>query len=185
MQLGRFCRHLAINEFILHREHKYATHIIYLDSGSILYVARGKKKQVVYDFIEHVGDEWMSRIEAVAYDINSDFQEAFQEKCPHLKIVFDHFHIVQNLNKYINNIRKDEIERLVDEGKPEEADELKGMKFLLSSSREALRRKDRSIVKFAHTSNINSPEKIYDNLIEKNRLLLICDFIKEALKRAF
>lgn len=185
VQPGRYCRHLAIDEFLLHRGHKYATYIIDLDSGKILYVARGKKKQVVYDFIEHVGAEWMSRVEAVACDMNSDFQEAFQEKCPHIKVVFDHFHIVQNLNKYINNIRKDEIKRLIDEGKPEEADELKGMKFILSSSREKLKSKDGSSAKSAGTNNVNSPEKIYDNLIEKNRLLLICDFIKEALKRAF
>ena len=39
----------------------------------------GKKKQVVYDFIEHVGLEWMSHVEAVACDMNSDFEEAFKK----------------------------------------------------------------------------------------------------------
>ena len=97
----------------------------------MLYVARGKKKQVVYDFIEIVGQEWMSQVDAVACDMNSDFQEAFQEKCPHIEIVFDHFHIVQNLNKYINCIRIAEQKRLKDEGKLEEANALKGMKYIL------------------------------------------------------
>ena len=36
-------------------------------------------QQVVYDFIEHVGLDWMDSVEAVACDMNSDFQEAFEE----------------------------------------------------------------------------------------------------------
>ena len=47
----------------------------------ILWISHGKK-QVVYDFIKHVGLEWMGSVEAVACDMNSDFQEAFEEKCP-------------------------------------------------------------------------------------------------------
>jgi hypothetical protein len=37
---------------------------------------------VVYDFIDHVGLEWMGSVEAVACDMNSDFQEAFEENAP-------------------------------------------------------------------------------------------------------
>ena len=34
-------------------------HIIDMLTGHILWISHGKKKQVVYDFIEHVGLEWM------------------------------------------------------------------------------------------------------------------------------
>ena len=92
----------------------------------ILWIAKGKKKQVVYDFIEHVGLEWMASVVAVACDMNSDFYEAFQERCPHIKIVFDHFHIVKNFNdKVISEIRKDEQKRLADEGDKEQPSRLK------------------------------------------------------------
>ena len=50
-------RILAIDEFKLHDGYRYATHIIDLDTGHILWISHGKKKQVVYDFIEHVGLE--------------------------------------------------------------------------------------------------------------------------------
>ena len=43
----------------------------------------------------------MKEVKAVACDMNSDFQEAFLEKCPHLKIVFDHFHIIKNFNEKV------------------------------------------------------------------------------------
>ena len=91
-----YARFLGIDEFKLHNGHKYATHIIDMKTGHILWISEGKKKQVVYDFIEHVGLEWMSHVEAVALDMNSDFQEAFLEKCPHLRVVFDYFHIFKN-----------------------------------------------------------------------------------------
>lgn len=71
--------HLAIDEFKLHDGYKFATHIIDLDTGHVLWIQEGKKKQVVYDFIDFVGEEWMAGVEAVACDMNSDFQEAFAE----------------------------------------------------------------------------------------------------------
>lgn len=103
---------LGIDEFKLHNGHRYATHIIDMETGHILWIAGGKKKQVVYDFIEHVGLKWMDNVEAVACDMNSDFQEAFEEKCPHIQPVFDYFHIVKNFNdKVVSEVRKDEQRR--------------------------------------------------------------------------
>ena len=59
-------------------------------TGHVLWIAQGKKKKVVYDFIEHVGMDWMRHVDAVALDMNSDFEEAFLEKCPHIRPVFDY-----------------------------------------------------------------------------------------------
>ena len=88
----RQARILGIDEFLLHEGHQYATVIIDMDTGVILWIAKGKKKEVVYGFIEHVGLEWMSKVEAVSCDMNSDFIDAFQERCPHIKAVYDRFH---------------------------------------------------------------------------------------------
>ena len=86
----RYARFLGIDEFKLHDGHQYATHIIDMATGHVLWIAQGKKKKVVYDFIEHVGMDWMRHVDAVALDMNSDFEEAFLEKCPHIRPVFDY-----------------------------------------------------------------------------------------------
>ena len=50
-------RFLGVDEFKLHNGHKYATVIVNLENGHILWMAHGKKKEVVFSFIEHLGEE--------------------------------------------------------------------------------------------------------------------------------
>lgn len=189
---------LAIDEFKLHNCHRYATHIIDLDTGHILWISHGKKKQVVYDFIEHVGLEWMDSVEAVACDMNSDFQEAFEEKCPWIQPVFDHFHIVKNFNdKVVSEVRKDEQRRLFEEGLEDEARALKKSRYILMSNRITLQSKDEQartgepIVKsgslFPREEYVRKEgyEAKYDELLSQNRLLFTLDLIKERLNLAY
>ncbi len=189
---------LCIDEFKLHDGYKFATHIIDMETGHILWIAQGKKKQVVYDFIEHVGLEWMSHVQAVACDMNSDFEEAFREKCPHIQPVFDHFHIVKNFNeKVVSAIRKDEHKRLLEEGNTQAAQALKGSRYILTSNRSTLRKKDeeaRSGKVVAKGSALfgsedrkrtEGYEARYDELLNQNKLLFTCDLVKEKLASAY
>ncbi|WP_347276336.1 transposase [Proteiniclasticum sp. QWL-01] len=187
-----------MDEFKLHRGHQYATHIIDIETGHILWIAHGKRKQVVYDFIEHVGFEWMNGVEAAASDMNSDFQEAFEEKCPHIQPVFDHFHIIKNFNdKVVAEVRNDEQRRLQAEGDYEAAQSLKRTSYILMSSRETLQRKDREAAqgkplskggtlfqKVEITRRPGSEEK-YNRLIQNNQLLFTLDLIKEMISEAY
>ena len=167
-------------------------------TGHVLWIAQGKKKKVVYDFIEHVGMDWMRHVDAVALDMNSDFEEAFLEKCPHIRPVFDYFHLVKNFNdKVVSEVRKDEIKRLMEEGKEEEARMLKRSRYILTANRETLARKDAESAagKVLHRESrlFATPEKRrtgrylsrYEELIAKNRLFLTADLVKEALREAY
>ena len=196
----KFCEFIGIDEFKLHCGYKFATHIIDMETGHILWIAEGKKKQVVYDFIEHVGIDWMKNVKAVACDMNSDFEEAFKEKCPHIQPVFDYFHIVKNLNeKVIGEIRKDEQKRLEAAGDKDGAKLLKRSKYILTSSRKTLEEKDNkssissqvsnekeTIFKHRDPSQPNgSLAEKYDELIASNSLLFTCDLLKEKLRIAY
>jgi len=191
-------KYLGIDEFKLHDSRRFATHIINLEDGHILWIAGGKKKQVVYDFIDHVGLEWMDNVEAIACDMNSDFQEAFEEKCPHIQPVFDYFHLVKNFNdNVVSNIRKDEQNRLYAEGNEEAAKSLKKTKYILTSKKATLQRKDKEAQEnkvihqgselFKTETYIRKEgyEEKYNNLLKENELLFTVDIIKEKLDQAY
>ena len=191
-------KYIGIDEFKLHNGRRYATHIIDLENGHILWIQSGKKKQVVYDFIDHVGMKWMDNVEAVACDMNSDFQEAFEEKCPWIQPVFDYFHIVKNFNdKVVSKVRKDEQHRLYEEGNIEAAKALKKTRYILMSKRSTLKKKDDDAAseRVVHkgsilfkTENIQRKagyEAKYDALLKENELLFTLDLVKEKLSSAY
>lgn len=191
-------RLLGIDEFSLHKGHQYAVVIMDLETGHVLYLAKGRKKQTVYDFIDFVGEDWMDGVEAVACDMNSDFQEAFEELCCHIQTVFDHYHIVQHFNReVVDRVRKDEQARLIREGNTEGAKSLKGSKYILMSTKDARERKDREAEEYRKPEPKPSifggkaKEKRggnasrYEDLVEENELFLSLDIVKEKLKNAY
>ena len=191
-------KYLGIDEFKLHNGRRYATHIIDLETGHVLWIQNGKKKQVVYDFIEHVGMEWMDGVEAVACDMNSDFQEAFEEMCPWIQPVFDYFHIVKNFNdKVVSEVRKDEQRRLYEEGNIDAARALKRTRYILMSNRSTLQKKDEDAVservihkgsplfKTEDIKRKSGYEAKYNELLSENKLLFTLDLIKEKLSTAY
>ena len=191
-------RILGIDEFSLHKGHQYAVVIMDLETGHVLYLAKGRKKQTVYDFIGFVGEDWMGNVEAVACDMNSDFQEAFEERCPHIQVIFDHFHIVQHFNRdVVDRVRKDEQARLMKEGNTEGARSLKGSKYILMSTREARERKDRDAEEYRKPEPKPSifggkaKEKRggnlqrYEDLMRENETFFTIDLVKERLSHAY
>jgi hypothetical protein len=171
----RQAKYLGIDEFKLHNGRRYATHII-----------------------DHVGMEWMSGVEAVACDMNSDFQEAFEEKCEWIQPVFDYFHIVKNFNdKVVSEVRKDEQRRLYEEGNIEAARALKKTRYILMSNRSTLQKKDDDaasgriihkgspLFKTEDMKRKSGYEAKYDTLLQENKLLFTLDLVKEKLSAAY
>ena len=83
-------------------------------------------------------------VEAIACDMNADFECAFLKRHPYLDIVYEYFHLVKNFNeKVICKVRKDEQARLKEEGDVEAARALKHSKYILKSSADTRERKER------------------------------------------
>ena len=191
-------RYLGMDEFKLHDGYRFATLIMDMETGCILRLQEGKKKQVVHDFIEHAGLEWMSKVEAASAGMNSDFEEAFLDKCPHLKIVFDRFRIVKNVNdKVISEVRKDEQKRLIEEGDIEDAKSLKGCRYILMSNWDTLKERDAEaregkLVSKGSELFKKEPVKMKQNqlsrycrLIKENELFFCLDYVKESVVKAY
>lgn len=199
-------RYLAIDEWKLHDGNQYATIIIDLESGHILWIQDTKKADVVKNFIAHVGDEFMRKVKGIASDMNADFARAFKRAYDHLEIIYDRFHLIKNFNeKVVTPVRIAEEKRLKEEGRNEEAAQLKRSRYILTSSRETLAAKDQAGTEAikAGVKNVcpsgqslftllkgpvapkNNRLETYESLIKDNKLFVAADIIKEQLKQAY
>ena len=53
------CEYIGIDEFKLHKGHRYATVVTDLKSGRVLFLEAGKSKEQAYHFFSRMGDKWM------------------------------------------------------------------------------------------------------------------------------
>lgn len=196
---SRRARLLGVDEFKLHDGHRYATVVVDLDTGHVLWLARGRTRGCLHDFFDHVGEGWMSGVEAVACDMNGEYERAFRERFPRVAVVFDRFHIVKNLNEAISEVRKDVRRRLLREGDVEGARALAHSKYLLEAGT-ATRAAWEAAGPAAPPGRAPSlfsgeprprfragPESArrYRELVGSNELFLVGDMVKEALELAY
>ena len=89
---------IGIDEFLLHKGHRYATVVIDLDRKRVIFLEEGKKKEQAEHFIRRMDPAWMSHVKAVSMDMNAQYDSAFRESAPHVAIVYDRFHMVKLFN---------------------------------------------------------------------------------------
>ena len=139
-----YSKYIAIDEFLLHKGHHYATVVIDLETGDILWCEEGKKKQQVYNFIAFMGPDWMSHVLAVCMDMNAQYDSAFREKCPKIAVIFDKFHLIKLYNdRVLTSMRRRKQRELKDAGDEEGYELYKGSRFIVLSDRNTLQRKDK------------------------------------------
>ena len=140
----------------------------------------------------------MSHVEAIACDMNADFERAFLKRHPHLDIVYDYFHLIKNFNeKVICKVRKDKQARLKEEGDAEAARSLKRSTYILMSCAGTRKRKERDAradkVVSRGSALFGKQEVLQkggarercEELISQNELPFACDIVDEMLAQAY
>jgi transposase len=135
----RTARILAMDEFAIRRGHRYASVVIDVESGTVLWVGRGRSRESIRPFFAMMGSEACSRIEAVAIDCTATYALEIHDHCPNALIIYDLFHIVARYGKeVIDRVRVDEANRLKDDRAGRKL--VKGARWLLLRNPENLAR---------------------------------------------
>lgn len=105
-------RRLIMDEFALHKGHRYATVAICADTQQVLWVGEGRSREAIRPFFLWLGDACQN-IEAVAMDMNTAFDLEVQKHCPKARIVYDLFHVIAKYGReVIDRVRVDQANQL-------------------------------------------------------------------------
>lgn len=106
-------RRLMMDEFALHKGHRYASVVLDADTRRVLWIGEGRSRAAVRPFFESLGREGCARIQAVAMDMNTAFDLEVRRHCPHARIVYDLFHVVAKYGReVISRVRVDAANQL-------------------------------------------------------------------------
>ena len=95
-------RFLGVDEFARRKGHRYDTIFCDLEARQVLEVSGGRKKDDGASVLERLSD--CDAVEAVSMDMSTTFREAIQLCLPRARIVADHFHVIQHVNKAVNKV---------------------------------------------------------------------------------
>ena len=94
-------RYLAIDEFAIHKGHTYATCVMDLERGDVLWVGKGRSKEDFQKFFEDVSADLLSEVEAIAMDMNASYHLLVEEHLPQVQIVYDRYHMQAQFGKEV------------------------------------------------------------------------------------
>jgi transposase len=95
-------RYLGIDEFARRKGHRYDTILCDLEKRQVLEVSLGRKQEDVIALLERL--EECEKVEAVSMDMSETFRGAVQLCLPKARIVADHFHVIQHINKALKAV---------------------------------------------------------------------------------
>jgi len=98
---------LGIDEFSARKGHVYMTSFSDLAASRVLYVGQSRRKEVVKEFVEDLKEREVDpgKTDLVFCDMWDPYLNGLAHHIPHAKVVFDRFHIMQQMNKAIEKVR--------------------------------------------------------------------------------
>ena len=94
-------KYLAVDEFAIHKGHSYATSVMDLETGDVLWVGSGRTLKDFAKFFEEINSDVLSTVIAVAMDMNASYHKLVAEKMPYAEIVYDRYHMQAQYGKEV------------------------------------------------------------------------------------
>ena len=123
-------RVILVDEKAVRRRHNYVTVVMNGDTHELIFMKEGKKKATLLEFINALDHRQKAGIQAVGMDRAGAYQAAVREGLPKAAIVFDKFHIIQNMNRALDEVRRNEYRDALKKKSPA-VNLIKGQRFNL------------------------------------------------------
>ena len=127
---------IAVDETATKRGHNYITIFTDMDSGDVILVEEGRKKEVfkkLYGWLFDKGGH-PKNIELFSMDMSKSYKAGRRDYFPNSEEVYDRFHIKKLLNEALNSVRSKEVK---------EMDTLKKTKYIWLKNENKLKTEER------------------------------------------
>lgn len=156
---------IGIDEIAMHKGHKdFVLVITDLTNKRVIDVLKDRKKATLEAYIAGWSDEFKKEIKFVAIDLWSPYRSVVESTLLNAKAVADRFHVMQNVNKALDNCRKQA------KRESDEPEIWKGTKYVVLKNREDLTEKQ---------------EEILAKVLNTSEYLKICYEVKESFRSIF
>lgn len=143
-------KQVCVDETAIKRGHNYVSIFTDYDTGTVLFVTEGRKKEVFNRFYGWLWDNGghPGSIELFSMDMSKSYQAGQKEYFAGSEVVFDRFHIKKCLNKAINTIRSEEVKTV---------ESLKKTKYIwLKNENNLTENQKTQLNKFLNDSSLNT-----------------------------
>jgi len=124
-------RILAVDEIAIKKGHRYMTVVLDYETGRVVWMGQGRKKETLNAFFAGMTEQQKQGLKAIAMDMWQGYIGSVEQAVPHVKIVFDLFHVVAAFGKVIDAVRISEKAKASKAHK----DVYRGAKYLLLKRR--------------------------------------------------
>ena len=136
---------IGVDEKALKRGHVYGTVVTDSTRGIVLDVGEGETKEGALVLFERVFEGMKEKVVTVTTDMLKAFIRAVERVFPNATLIHDRFHLIQDLNKAINQVRRREVKS---------HPELKGTRYVLLKNEKNRTAKQDEIFKVVQEANL-------------------------------
>jgi len=189
-------KYLAVDEFAIHKGHSYATCVMDLETGDVLWVGKGRAKADFAKFFEETNPATLSAVMAVAMDMNASYNKLVEQHLPNAEIVYDRYHMQAQYGKEVlgvvrleearkHNSRAKEILANINEDADKETKiALKKLVKAEKSQYNKLKKSRWTLLRNSRNLSDKSSEYL-DNILQEHENLAVCYAMKEEMCRLF
>lgn len=179
--------YLAVDEFAVRKGHRYATCVMDLVTGHILWVGKGRTMKDFNKFFEEFsGSDYLSSVKAIAMDMNASYNTLVKQHLPSAEIVYDRYHVQAQFGRdVLGVVRLEEARKHKENAKSMKSngstkEEIKAEKKLYSTIKKA-----RWVLLQNNDNLATSKQESLNEILESHSNLAVCYAMKEELCSLF
>ena len=189
-------KYLAVDEFAIHKGHTYATCVMDLEEGDVIWVGSGRAIKDFKKFFEEISPDYLSEVKAVAMDMNASYNRLVEEHLSNADIVYDRFNFQSQFGKdVLGSVRLEEArkhkdrsieikESITTDMSKEEKTTLKNIAKEENSTYKKLKNLRWSLL-MSNEKLIESRENTLKEILHSHESVAICYAMKEEITRLY